>query len=337
MTHITFVHGMANKPATDRLHNLWLNALQRDDPRPDIFPSPNNGIDLDTYNVTSEMVYWADVLYEAPNNDESGYGYESGARENIFEGVPRDPSKAEVKPTPSLDISRLPAEQQQAVAQIMQQLGIDKEFPDAFTPAPDEVTKAGQGEYALERIPLPWFIKKKIMKMLLRDVHHYLFNFESNPRGDHTYLVRDELRLRLLNALQCGMSKTGPHILISHSMGTIIAYDVLRNSPECPPIDHLVTLGSPLGLDEVQDKIKHRGWPTVDFPSEKLKGEWINIFDRLDPVAGFDPFFANDYLKGKDRAVKDIPEQNWGDWRHSIQKYLSGPKLRETLRRLMNI
>jgi hypothetical protein len=337
MTHMTFIHGMANKPAADRVNALWLSALQRDDPRPDIFPSPNDGIDLDTYGGTSEMVYWADVLYEAPNNDESGYGYEFGQGETIFEGVPRDLAAAQPYETPLLETSLLPAEQLQSVERLMQQLGIAKEFPDDSTPSPEQVTRASQGDYALERIPLPWFIKKRIMKILLRDVHHYPFNLESNPRGNHAYWVRDELRGRLIEVLQRGAKNAGPHILLSHSMGTILAYDVLRNCPECPQIDHLITLGSPLGLDEVQDKIKHPGWRTVDFPGEKLRGEWINIFDRLDPVAGFDPFFANDYLKGNDQAVKDIPEQNWGDWRHSIQKYLSGPKLRGTLRRLMNI
>ncbi len=337
MTHITFVHGMANKPAADRVYALWLSALQRDDPRPDVFPSPNDGIDLDAYSVTSEMVYWADVLYADPNKDESGYGYESGQAEKSFEGVPRDLAAAHMKATPAIEMSRLPPEQLQSVERISQQLGIAKDFPDDFTASSEEVAKASHGDYALERIPLPWFIKKKIMKILLRDVHHYLFNLESNPCGSHAYRVRDELRLRLIGALQRGTKNAGPHILISHSMGTILAYDVLRNCPECPQIDHLLTLGSPLGLDEVQDKIKHPGWRTVDFPSEKLRGEWINIFDRLDPVAGFEPFFANDYLKHKDPVVQDIPEQNWGDWRHSIQKYLSGPKLRDALRRLMNL
>jgi len=107
--------------------------------------------------------------------------------------------------------------------------------------------------------------------------------------------------------------------------------------PECPAVDHLVTLGSPLGIDEVQDKLKHPGLSEVDFPSEKLKGEWVNIFDHLDPVVAFDPYFANDYRKGEKKVVKDINEQNWGDWRHSIQKYLSGPRLRSELRRLLNL
>jgi len=337
MAHITFIHGMANKPAQDRLYTLWGNALQRDDPRPDIFPSPNEGIDLDTYSVSSVMVYWADVFYAAPDTDESGYGYESGVQEKQFEGVPREIPLAHSKASPTLETAALPTDEQRAVERIARQLGIDQEFPDDQTASADELARASRGEYRLERIPLPWFIKKKVMKILLRDVHHYLFNSKSTPRGDHAFQVRDELRARLIEALKRGKKEAGPHILLSHSMGTIIAYDVLRNYPDCPAIDHLVTLGSPLGIDEVQDKLKHPGLSEVDFPSEKLKGEWVNIFDLLDPVVAFDPYFANDYRKGGKRVVKDINEQNWGDWRHSIQKYLSGPRLRSELRRLLNL
>jgi hypothetical protein len=61
------------------------------------------------------------------------------------------------------------------------------------------------------------------------------------------------------------------------------------------------------------------------------------VFDRLDPVAGFDPYFANDYQKNGRRVVNDIKEQNWGEWRHSIQKYLSGPRFRAELRGMLGL
>jgi pimeloyl-ACP methyl ester carboxylesterase len=216
------------------------------------------------------------------------------------------------------------------------QLGIDQDFADDYEVSPDESgVRAREEPYRLERIPLPWVVKKQVMKVLLRDVHHYLFNSESNPRGDRAYRVRDELRARLIAALKRGAEGGGPHVLVSHSMGTIIAYDVMRNCPECPAIDGFITLGSPLGLDEVQDKLKPDGQSRVDFPSAKLRGRWVNVFDRMDPVAGFDPFFANDYQKDGRPAIKDIEEQNWGKWRHSIQKYLSGPRLRTELRGML--
>lgn len=35
---------------------------------------------------------------------------------------------------------------------------------------------------ALEAVPLPGFLKKRLMKILLRDVHHYLYDVEYSPR-----------------------------------------------------------------------------------------------------------------------------------------------------------
>jgi pimeloyl-ACP methyl ester carboxylesterase len=337
MAHITFIHGMANKPAADRLHRRWCDAIARDNPKPEVFPGPNDGLDIETYNISSEMVYWADVLYSNPDSDESDYGYEKAA-EDLAEGVPNTASDARRVVVPDLSGAGYNEEERRVMGRLAAQLGVDQDFADDYEASSEEQGKLlRDNAYRLERFPLPWIVKKQIMKVLLRDVHHYLFNTESNPRGDKAYKVRDDLRARLIAALKRGAGTSGPHVLVSHSMGTIISYDVLRNCPECPPIDGLVTLGSPLGLDEVQDKLKPPGESHVDFPSQTLRGRWVNVFDRLDPVAGFNPYFANDYQKNGRRVVNDIKEQNWGEWRHSIQKYLSGPRFRAELRGMLGL
>ncbi len=86
-------------------------------------------------------------------------------------------------------------------------------------------------------------------------------------------------------------------------MGSIIAYDVLswlKHKHEDFAIDTFVTIGSPLGLPHVVQKIveefKYRGktdaerlrTPTV------VKGRWINFADRKDPVA-LDARLGDDY------------------------------------------
>jgi hypothetical protein len=105
---------------------------------------------------------------------------------------------------------------------------------------------------------------------------------------------------------------------------------------DCPPIDGLMTIGSPLGVSEVQ--AFWTGWTRADgFPSAKLQGRWVNVFDRLDMVAGADPRLANDYrLQGADR-VEDVEEPNWGNWRHSISKYLQGRRLRTALAEMLEL
>jgi len=75
----------------------------------------------------------------------------------------------------------------------------------------------------------------------------------------------------------------------------------------------------------------HHYFYSVDYPT-KIRRAWINVYDKYDPVVGFDPKFANDYKRDGKVAVKDINEQNWGKWRHNIVKYLSGPLLRAQMR-----
>ena len=52
-------------------------------------------------------------------------------------------------------------------------------------------------------------------------------------------------------------------------------------------------------------------------------------------MVGFDPRFANDYLRDGAEVVVDIRESSWGKWRHNIVKYLSGPRLRAEVKRLL--
>jgi hypothetical protein len=67
-----------------------------------------------------------------------------------------------------------------------------------------------------------------------------------------------------------------------------------------------------------------------------VRGSWINVYDRLDPVVGLDPKLGNDYERGGKVVIRDIHEPNYGRWRHSISKYLGGRQLREVLSELIS-
>src|SRR6476620_8934365 len=55
MAHVTFVHGIGNKPRAGALLDLWLGGL-----------ATPGGLDLRAAGVTSGLAYWADVFYERP-------------------------------------------------------------------------------------------------------------------------------------------------------------------------------------------------------------------------------------------------------------------------------
>jgi hypothetical protein len=311
MAHVTFVHGIANKPPPADLLRIWREALA----------NASDALPLGDLGVTSELVYWADLLYEKPDDNVA-------AHEGVLENTPEALDGGGGAPPP------MPRSAEEA-AFLEALRGRMTSLSDAeIEAAPPAIPGSPQG--TLERVPLPWFLKKPIMNTFLRDVHHYLFDVEFAPPGRTPMPIQRTIRERFVTALG-SPQVTRPHVVISHSMGTVIAYDCLKRVAECSGVDGLITLGSPLGLDEVQDKLQP-GWSRPDgFPHDKVAGGWTNLYDRLDPVCGFDPELANDYRRGSAAVVADIAVQNDGAWRHSTTKYLRQPRLIAALREMLQI
>jgi hypothetical protein len=308
--HVTFIHGISNKPPADDLRRIWGEAMA----------NAAEPLPLGDLGVTTSMVYWADLLYEKAEEDLSAY---EGVLENTAAAIDGGGCAAPPQPRTAEEAAFLAGLRAKMTA-----------LSDAAleTGEPPPVPVQPQG--ALERVPLPWFIKKRFLDAYLRDVHHYLFDVEFGLPGKPPVRIQQTIRKRFVEAL-AAQEVSRPHVVVSHSMGTVIAYDCLKRVGECGAVDGLITLGSPLGLDEVQDKLQP-GWSRADgFPHKKVGKGWVNLFDRLDPVCGFDPVLANDYQKGNAAMVEDVAVQNDGTWRHSASKYLRQPAFCSALRRLL--
>ncbi len=311
MPHVTVVNGIANKPQADRLLDLGHRSIAGGD-----------GIDLGAEGITSSMVYWADVMYAAPLADAVAERAGDAAGEGAGEATDGGPI--------DLGLDEMDGGERLWMAALAAKLAVPLAAEAVVEAA------AGPGRETLERIPLPWAVKERAMKRLLRDVHHYLFNVDYSPRPGTSFLVQDTIRARMIEALQEGAAAPPPHVVVSHSMGTVIAYDCLKRVAAAPSVDGLMTVGSPLGLDEIQDKLKPE-WSRDKGTPAKLRGRWVNVYDHLDPVAGFDPQIANDYRQDGREVVVDLNEQNHGAWRHDITKYFAGPRLRGELRQLLGL
>ena len=74
------------------------------------------------------------------------------------------------------------------------------------------------------------------------------------------------------------LPKSGSIILIAHSLGSVLAVDLLTKLPPHLKVDLLVTIGSPLA-------IKHLGHPgfEAEFPYDRVGG-WVNLYDPGDFV-----------------------------------------------------
>lgn len=142
--------------------------------------------------------------------------------------------------------------------------------------------------------------------------------------------TRAELRKKLKEAIKQNPNKK--LMLVAHSMGSIIAYDVLRELGKENPqiaVEHFVTIGSPLGMPHVKYRISQESAP-VRTPT--IVKRWTNLADRRDPVA-VDVHLADDYgPNSADVTVKDdLVLNDWGGINHKSYGYLRTPEFSQLL------
>jgi hypothetical protein len=80
---VVFVHGLARKPAPDKLKELWLEALGRNNPRPDTFAGPNDGLNLNAKGVPQAFTYYADVFYGTDYDTDIASYYEANEEKEL--------------------------------------------------------------------------------------------------------------------------------------------------------------------------------------------------------------------------------------------------------------
>jgi hypothetical protein len=136
---------------------------------------------------------------------------------------------------------------------------------------------------------LPFLIPRiadKNMQLTLRDLRRYARNI--GGAGDW---VREQLLLPLRAALR----ENRPVMIIAHSMGSIIAYDCLwlLGKESLPPVDVMITLGSPLGQKFVQRRLLGAALEESErFPSALRR--WINVA-AVGELTAIDRQFATDF------------------------------------------
>jgi len=123
--------------------------------------------------------------------------------------------------------------------------------------------------------------------------------------------IREEICARVVRTVD-----DDTRVLVGHSLGSVVAYEVLAAHPEWP-VRTLVTLGSPLGIRNlVFDRLipapeDGRGaWPGA-------VARWSNIADNGDVVAlakQLAPLFGD--------KVEDVPVHN-GSHAHDVSPYLT--------------
>ena len=299
---IIYVHGIGNKPSPETLKCQWDEALF--------------GFNL---GERSRLAYWVNRVF-----------YPEAVRATCkMADATLDATHADVGGV----AIRAVADASQGIEPLLPPDATRQRERAALERIAEQTLRAGNetaggvrvADYGTRVLPLPKplrdFITRRITKALLKDVHEFLFVAER----------RESMRESMLARLRTG---GGPFVVIAHSQGSMIAYDVLSSlPPEEHQIDLFVTIGSPLGLQEVQDQLRTLTGQKRGLAVPAVVKRWINVADPLDPVCA-DKRLSDDYAATNGVAVEDFVDWNKDSPRdpHSGSGYLQLSQVRGPVR-----
>ncbi len=272
--NLVFVHGRAQGGKNpDTLKQEWLEALNLGWVRAGITPP-----DLDEV----KFPYYADRLNVRVNQTNSGL------------------TKIQARSSSDDDPVALEQEDLLFLQELLQAAEIsDEDLNAAYISR--EVVERGPEQWEWFQAgcrvlanKVPWLADYGIGKVTA-DVATYL----SNP------LAKDEVDEIVKNEIN------SDSVVVAHSLGSVVAYDVLAHKISSLNIPLFMTLGSPLGIPSIKSRL-----PRLRYPKPPVKA-WINSSDERDFIA-LHSDLNRTFLEG----IVDKNHVQNGDDPHSILAYL---------------
>jgi hypothetical protein len=170
-----------------------------------------------------------------------------------------------------------------------------------------------------EKGPLNWGWVQGILEVLDQKVPGASsFSVALATKDVYDYLTNPTIRRKMDDGVRAAFAASKEAVVVSHSLGTVVAYNVLISSVEGSVLDVplFVTLGSPLAVKAVKKKVRPIAHP-------QCAKHWFNAMDDRDVVALY-PLDAGHF--DVDPAIEnktdvDNPTPN----RHGIKGYLGDP------------
>ena len=263
-----------------------------------------NGVPCHAFRF--ELVYWAHHLHPVP------YDLDSNDKDDpLFLNEPYVPSLGKPAPQPS----RLRRKTLGFVEKILDKLLLKDDLTVNY---------------------------KSITDSIIRNYFKDLETYYSSDcvGGEHKDCpVRKVIRKDLLELLH--KFRRYDIMLISHSMGTIISYDVLSEDSRDVNVHTLVTMGSPLGLPVIISRyVQERRVADPDFKAvttpPSVARRWYNLSDLEDRVA-FNYDLGDDYgpnargISADDKIVYNDYEVDGVPNHHKVYGYLRTKEMAEIL------
>ena len=109
----------------------------------------------------------------------------------------------------------------------------------------------------------------------------------------------------------------GPTVIVSHSLGTVIAYWSLVEQVSNADVPLLITAGSPLGLNTIKKRLPQ----PLRIPHGVQR--WLNVTDQEDIVALHPRLDQDTFIPG----IENVDDVENGEDPHAIERYLSDPRV----------
>ena len=183
----------------------------------------------------------------------------------------------------------------------------------------DEEILAELNEEARKRSALNWGWVQGILSVLDRKVPGASAASVALFTNDvYQYLTKPAIRQTLNDGLRAAFQSNIETVVVGHSLGTVVAYDVLKSEPAGTglSVPLFVTLGSPLSVKVIKKQLRPIGHPGCT-------AKWFNAMDDRDVVSLFplDPKNFNIDPAIENKTDVDNPTSN----RHGISGYLGDP------------
>ena len=168
----------------------------------------------------------------------------------------------------------------------------------------------------LERGPQNWEWVQAILRAIDRVPGVNSAAIDAFTRDVYVYLSYPGVRKRIDNMVAEAFGAE-PCVVLAHSLGSVVAYNVLLTRAASPPVTRFVTVGSPLGIRGVKRYL------VSPLRSPDCVTRWFNAYDDRDVVAlmalDADNFDITPPIENKMDVL------NFTDNHHGITGYLADP------------
>jgi hypothetical protein len=147
------------------------------------------------------------------------------------------------------------------------------------------------------------------------------FTIEKFLRDVFLYVTHRDVRRRIDEIVEEKLTQE-PTIVIGHSLGSVVAYNLVVRNQQSMNLRKFITVGSPLGLRAISSKL---GVPENPAGADG----WYNAFDERDIVA-LNPL-DNVYFPADPSIVNNNRIRNKTDNRHGIIGYLDDREVAEQI------